>query len=434
MKTRLFTLVVFAILTSARIQANPPDNLSTERLPGTKASELASLVTAPVTAPVTPPLGACLGAFTNTPFFRDAEFSLRPRLYYRYTDAGHVLHEAFAAGGALELSTGWWRNTLQLGLTGYTTQPLDAPRDRTNTGLLRSDGDGFSVLGQAWARLRTGSASATLFRQALELPFINGYDALMIPNTFEAYGIDVKHSKNFRFGFGYVARMKTRTSADFKPMSEIAGAPNTHHGTSVAGFLLGTEPKTYLGAIDECTSDLFNSLYVQAGHTWKLTHAFEVRGDVQFLDQRSVGQELIGPLEAQLYGARLSASYRSAVLTLAFTNTTGATIFHPFGVTSAFNSIMISDFDQAEEKTYHIGLSYDFAPLGFTGVSAFASYVHGVLPGGNNEDEADATVDYHITKGALKSLWVRLRYARNTRSDTFTTEEFRVILNYTIAF
>ncbi len=428
MKPRLFTLV--AVLTSALVHANPPEDLSNERLPPTIASELA----APLTAPVPPPPGALLGAFSNAPFFRDTEFSLRPQLYYRYIDAGHVLHEAFTAGGALGVTTGWWRDTLQLGLTSYTTQPLAAPRDRSNTGLLRANSDGFCVLGQAWAKLRAGPASATFFRQALDLPFINAYDALMIPNTFEAYGFDVKPSEYLHFGFGYVARMKTRTSPDFKPMSEIAGAPDTQHGTTVGGFLLGSEPKTYLGAINECTADLFNSLYIQAGHTSKLTHAIEVRGDLQFLDQRSVGQELIGPIASQLYGARLAASYCGAVLTLAFTHTTGATSFHPFGVTSAFNSLMISDFDQAREKTYQIGLSYDFAQLGLTGVSAFGSYVHGVLPAGNNEDEADATVDYHITNGALKNIWLRLRYARNRQRDTFTTEEFRAILNYTVAF
>ena len=217
-------------------------------------------------------------------------------------------------------------------------------------------------------------------------------------------------------------------------MSEIAGAPGADRGTGVAGVLLGSEKKTYLGAMDQWTFDLFNTVYVQAGHNWRLTDAFALRGDVQFIDQHSVGGELIGRFDAQLYGARLAASYRSAVLTLAFTDTEGASIFHPFGGDPAFNSVIVSDFDQAGEQSYRIGLSYDFARLGLTGVEAFASYTHGELPHGRSEDEANATVDYRVADGPLKNLWLRLRYAHNSPSDGASTDEFRMILNYTFTF
>ena len=410
--------------------ANPPEYLTNEHPQAEAAEDLAS----PFGEPAAKPAGVRFGAFGNEPFFRDAEFSLRPRLYYRYHDNGESIKEALAIGGALDVTTGWWRDTLQLGVTGYTTQPLAAPSDRGSTGLLRPDGTGFSVLGQAWAKLRAGPATATLFRQELELPFINADDSRMIPNTFEAYRFDVKPSEVFRFGFAYVARMKDRTSADFHPMSEIAGAPGADRGTGVAGFVLGSERKSYLGAMDQWTFDLFNTVYVQAGQNWRLTDDFALRGDVQFIDQRSVGDELIGRFDAQLYGARLAASYRSAVLTLAFTDTEGASIFHPFGGDPAFNSVIVSDFDQAGEKSYRIGLSYDFARLGLTGVEAFASYAHGELPHGRSEDEVNATVDYRVADGPLKNLWLRLRYAYNSPSDAAATDEFRVILNYTFTF
>ena len=131
-----------------------------------------------------------LGTFSSEPFLRSAEFSLQPRLYYRDLHNSSGSQEAFAAGGALSLTTGWWRDTLQLGVTGYTTQPVFAPNGAGNTGLLRPDGEGLSVLGQAWARVKYGPATATFFRQALQLPFINGNDSRMIPNTFEAYQLE----------------------------------------------------------------------------------------------------------------------------------------------------------------------------------------------------------------------------------------------------
>ena len=50
-----------------------------------------------------------------------------------------------------------------------------------------------------------------LFRQAIQLPFINGNDSRMIPNTFEAYQIEAEPSNIFRLNLGYVAGMKART-------------------------------------------------------------------------------------------------------------------------------------------------------------------------------------------------------------------------------
>ena len=185
--------------------------------------------------------------------------------------------------------TGWWRDTLQLGVTGYTTQPVVAPSLAGNTGLLRPNGDGFSVLGQAWAKVKAGPATATLFRQATtDFLSLNGNDSRIIPNTFEAYQIEAEPSNIFRLNLGYVAGMKAGMSTDFEPMSEIAGAPRVNRGTSFAGFLLGSEERTYLGAIGELTWDLFNCTDMQAGQTWQFSQGLEIRGDVQFIERNSV--------------------------------------------------------------------------------------------------------------------------------------------------
>src|SRR5262249_46532814 len=157
-------------------------------------------------------------------------------------------------------------------------------------------------------------ATATLFRQEIELPFINGDDTRMIPNMFEAYRIDMKPSDVFRFGFAYVTREKTKTSAEFRPMSEVAGVPGVDRGTSVAGFLLGATDNAYIGAVNELTWDLLNIAYVEAGKTWRFSNGFELRAELQFVDQQSVGEELLGGFATQLYGASLTASYGSAVL------------------------------------------------------------------------------------------------------------------------
>jgi hypothetical protein len=278
-------------------------------------------------------------------------------------------------------------------------------------------------------------ATVTLFRQEMELPFINGDDTRMIPNTFEAYRLDIKPSDIFRFGFAYVAREKSKTSAEFRPMSEVAGLSGVDRGTSVAGFLLGANDATYIGGVTEWTSDLVNIAYVEGGKTWQLWDEFELRGELQFIDQRSVGSELLGSFGTQLYGASLAASYRSAVLTMSFTGTNnGLKILRQFGGVPAFNSVIISDFAGDGEDSFRVGISYDFARVGLAGFKAFANYVHGELSADQHEDEIDVTGDYRIDHGPLKNFWLRLRYAHNAPSNQPATDDFRVIVNYTLAF
>jgi hypothetical protein len=427
----LLAILIFLLMARSTTRANPPDYLTDDYEPAVRAAELAS----PFTEYVTEQPPGPLAVFSSDPFFRYAVFSLQPRLYYRNLQNSSGVHEAFAAGGSLSFATGWWRDTLQLGVTGYTTQPVVAPDGAGNAGLLRPNGDGFTVLGQAWARVKAGPATATLFRQALQLPFINGNDSRMIPNTFEAYQLEVEPWPIFRLNFGYVAAIKARTSATFEPMSAIAGVPQVNRGTSFAGFLIGSEERTYLGAVGEMTWDLFSCTYVQGGHTWQCSQDFEIRGDAQFIDQRSVGRELLGTFNTQLYGAELTASYADALLSLEFDDTAGGTaIRNPFGGDPTFNSLMISNFNQAHEKSYGIGITYDFSKLGLTRVRAFGAYAYGSMPAGRWEEEINATVDYRITTGALRNCWLRLRYAHNASNAPVPTEDFRVIFNYAINF
>ena len=431
MKRRAAFLVAVVIFWRNIAQANPPEYLAASRQPAESASEQPS----PFDEPSLQLPEWRLAASSKEPFFRDSTFGLEPRFYYRYLDDG-TLHEAVAIGGALILTSGWWRDMLQLGLGGYTAQPLATPHDAGGTGLLRKDGDGLSVLGQAWAKLSFDPATATLFRQKIDLPFINSDDSRMIPNTFEAYRVEINPSELFRFGLAYITREKSKTSAQFRPMSEVAGGPGqVDRGTSVAGFFVGTKDETYIGAINELTWDLLNIAYAEASRTWDLSDDFQLRSIIQFVDQQSVGDDLIGRFATQLYGASLIASYRSVVLSVAFTGTAdGASILKPFGGTPAFNSLMISDFDRAGEDSLGVGVSYDFARIGLAGVTFFADYAHGVLPGGQHEDEINGTADYRVDKGSLKNLWFRVRYGHTWESNQPEKRDFRVTINYTLAF
>ncbi len=84
--------------------------------------------------------------------------------------------------------------------------------------------------------------------------------------------------------------------------------------------------------MSQLTPDLFCTSYVQTGYTWNVTDLFELRGDLQFADQRSVGAEYVGSFATQLYGGRLSASYGGALFSFSYTNTArDSNLRNPFG-------------------------------------------------------------------------------------------------------
>ncbi|RYD82683.1 MAG: hypothetical protein EOP84_09035, partial [Verrucomicrobiaceae bacterium] len=109
---------------------------------------------------------------SKEPFIRDINFGLRPRLYFRSLEDETGVNNMFAGGGAFGVTTGWWRETVRFGATGYSAIPLASNQDGIDrTGLVEPDGDGFGVLGEAWAKLKIEQATFTFFRQELELPF-----------------------------------------------------------------------------------------------------------------------------------------------------------------------------------------------------------------------------------------------------------------------
>jgi hypothetical protein len=93
--------------------------------------------------------------FANQPFIQDSEFGLQPRLYYRSLQNGSGVNNTFAGGGKMDFTSGWWRDTVQFGVAGYTTQPIANNQSYVDrTGLVGSDGQGFTTLGEAWGKLK----------------------------------------------------------------------------------------------------------------------------------------------------------------------------------------------------------------------------------------------------------------------------------------
>ena len=380
---------------------------------------------------------------TGNPFFDDARFSIRPRAYYRYRDNGDgTVSEAFALGGAFGLETGYLADLVRVGITGYTSQKIDGPSGRDGSGLLRPGQESYTVLGEAYADFKFGEkTSVTAGRQRLDLPYLNAHDSRMTPNTFESVVFRSTACENLSWGFGHIFRIKERTSTDFEYLSAQAGAAGSEHGLTSAGFRYDFSENFHLSAVNHYGWDTFNTAYIETERFIRLHDDVSLKFGFQFTDQRSVGDELLGSFDSQQIGGKFSLAYRSLIASTSVTSTSkdGGGIMKPWGGSPSYNSVIISDFDRAGEKSICASLSYDFTELGLKGLAASASYVYGDTPdsGANaspDQQEFNFNIDYRPHLEGQEYFWLRFRYATNNRDGGLDSEDFRVILNSSFAF
>lgn len=370
--------------------------------------------------------------------FAGAEISLRPRSYYRYVrKPGGIEQEAFATGGAFEIQSGWWNETLQFGLAGYTSQELHGPTGRGGTGLLTGDQDSISVLGELWARAKFDAFTLQAGRSDINLPYLNRNDSRMIPQTFEFAGLRYAPRKGLRLGVGHFSQVKQRDSDEFIPMSEAAGIMGPSRGVTTAALHWDASESLDLAVFNHYGWDTYNTFYTELQwHGPGLRLPVDWKVGFQFTDQHSVGDELLGEVDTQQYGAKFAAQYKRALITLAVTKTSNhgsAGVRNDWGGSPSYLSSMISDFDRPGELAGRLTVQTDLSPL-VPGLSTAVSMGAGDTdhgPDQRRQEELNLTLDYKPP--GVENLWLRVRGAWNDR-DGDQTEDYRAILNYERTF
>jgi hypothetical protein len=382
------------------------------------------------------------------PFISDMRLNLQLRtLYFFQQNLDNSYNEAWAGGGGLDYQSGWFCDRFAAGATLYTSQPLYAPDSRDGTKLLATGQEGYTVLGQLYGKLKLFDHNEVRFyRQSYDSPYINKYDSLMTPNTFEGYSVhgalgEEKTGPGFMYAAGYVPKIKERNSDEFVSMSKAAGA-NVERGTVVAGGRF-TYGDSSIGAIEYFTPDILNIFYAEAKHVWKVTDDLGFYFSTQFSHQQSAGDNLLTGSTFYTYqvGFWGEVGYRNGILSFAYTkNNDGADLRYPWSSYPGFTSVQIRYFNRANEQAFMIRASYDWKRF-IPGLTTYALYTVGngrkdPLAGQSvpNENEIDVDIQYRITKGIGDGLWLRLRYAHTTEEGGRTADQVRVIINLPISF
>ncbi len=377
----------------------------------------------------------------SPPFLRDTKFSFDFRSYM--FDRHNTIIEdgsATAVGGQFRYESGEWNN-LSTKLAWYNSSKISA--NGTATGLLTSENSNINILGEASLKYQFDTtalkgADLTLYRQQLNLPYLNKEDSRMLPSTHEGYVLQ-QGSKGLDYVLGHITKFKSRDSDEFVYMSEAAGVQDSNEGVTVTGIQLPIDDRLTLGAINIYGWDTFNTFYSETSYTDAILNGVDFRFSGQYTHQHSVGDEALSSFQTWHAALQAQFGWRGAILRLAGSRTAdGAGIRSPWGGKPGYLSIQRSGFDAANERAVLLGLSYNTDYFSSLGLSSFINIAYGEkgrLPSQGIElpsrTEYNITVDYKPPGGTLKGLWLRLRWAHldiNGNSDNVS--DVRIVVNY----
>lgn len=407
----------------------------------------------------------------------DTTFELNLRtFYFDRSDFSGAEKQAWAIGGWLGMKTGYFLDHIAFGTTVYTSNPIYAPDDRDGTTLLAPGQNGYTILGEFYAELRiVKDVGITVGAKGYDTPFINRNDNRMTPNTFGAIVLQgrtvlgdsssdsdagpapdgmglSKDGKDvavpaptpapevaaIKYGLGYFDQIKERNDSEFVSMAKDAGA-DVNRGVWAAGALY-EKGKFSIGAIDYYCDDIINIAYGQTGLEVPLGDDWKLKLAAQYTDQGSVGDNLLQghSFSGHQVGFKIDLPVEKALLSAGITHAWGnANMQNPWSGYPGYTSVQVQDFNRAGETAFLLRAGYDFPWV--DGLSAYALAVFGTDPDSATlyrQNEFDSNLQWAPTKGVLKGLSLRLRYAvvQQFGGDVHNLTDFRAICNYVIKF
>jgi len=370
------------------------------------------------------------------------QVSLKLRSYFieRHFDLTGT-QQSLAYGGWLDYTTPTTWHGLSGGAALYTSQgAFFTDSDKGGGGILLPNQDGFSVLGMAYLQGEYLDTIGRVYRQKIDSPLLNFYDVKMAPVTFEAYSLYNSSIPETTLTFAYVDKIKGWTDTTFHSMTYAAGITNADRGTWMAGAVVTPTSNYTLQVWNYLTEDYLNSVFGQADGLFELDEKLTLALSAQGLDQRDVGEAFGGDFHTGFLGIQSVLGVIGLELTLAYTITDGDhDIVNPWASYPGYTSIMEEDNNLAGQKTWLLGLAYDFSEIGIHGLSAFSSHTDATSPDSGehaspNQQETDLTIDYKPA-GIFENLWFRFRISQVNQQGAGANDynDMRIIVNYDLS-
>lgn len=399
-------------------------------------------------------LGATLAIPTmaQAAFLEDSKASLELRNFYHNSDnrqdgAPQSKAEEWGQGFILNFQSGYTEGTVGFGVDaiGLLGLKLDSSPDRTGTGLLPTNDDGYAPddygrIGGA-AKARISKTTLKVGEMIPKLPTILPSDSRLLPQTFRGGMLTSEEIQGLTASFGRMTETSLRSEAGFADMEMSNGGAG-----GVASDKFDFASLKYQWNKELTTSYDYGNLdknYKQ--HIFNVIHVLplgekqSLKSDIRYARSTDDGNTNV---DNKAFGAMFTYSLGGHSFGAAYQDMSGNTGYPYLSGGDAFlvNYVMIDPtFADPNERSYQLRYDYNFAALGVPGLTFMTRYLKGEDIGANRngkEWERNTDIGYVVQNGSLKNLGVKLRNGTyrgdNANGSRKEIDQTRFIVSYTI--
>ena len=119
------------------------------------------------------------------------------------------------------------------------------------------------------------------------MPYLNGNDSRMVPNTFETASLYDTSGEHFVYGVAHTWRMKKRDATDFVSMTEAAGIEGSDGAVTTAAGRYTFSNNTNLALFNHYGHDFMNILFTEVNSPARPIKGLGLQLSAQFTRQNS---------------------------------------------------------------------------------------------------------------------------------------------------
>ena len=432
-------------------------------------------------------LGASLTGAVQAEFIKDSKATLNLRNFYLNQDIRNQSSPSareWGQGFMLDYKSGYTEGTIGAGVDvlGLWGVRLDSGGTAGKSGVERTPGSLFPLDSDDQAvgefgrvgvtgKLRLSKTEVRAGTLLPKMPVLIYNDGRLLPQTFEGEQITSNELSNLSLIAGQIEHAAERNSSDYAGMS-IAGANSGSKAQDSNKFY-------YAGADYKVTKDLtlqyyygnlkdfYQQHFLGLTENWALP-AGALKLDLRYFASTSDGKNgsaagraegytsngyygvdakgkaiTKGEVDNRLWSAQLTYSLGGHAVNAGYQQVNGHSDFPHINDGQGRTLYLISNaqmakFQNAGEKSWVVGYSYDFAKIGAPGLKASANY----FSGRNIDDsqyqrrewERDLRLDYVLQSGPFKGLGFTWRHGmwRGNDLGQKDQDEHRLIISYSV--
>jgi len=388
-------------------------------------------------------------------FIGDKKITLSTTNLYFNRDyrSGSPDRKEWGQGFALNARSGYTEGTVGVGIeaTGWFAVKLDSGAGRTRTGLFPRHDDGhsadeFSRLGLV-GKLKLSQTELRYGSHVMDNPLVASNTSRLMPQTFEGATLGSLEWAGLSLSAGRLSKVIGRDSTNAEKLQLSSSNGGYRGGIEADDF-------SFVGAdyrFNEHYSGRYwygelNDIYRQ--HFFGLTSSHKLgtgtlKSDWRLTTSGDSGKHKAGKVDNRAFNAMLSYKLQNGhALSVGWQQMSGDTAIAYIAGSDLYliNSVQISDFANAGERSWQGRYDYDFAAIGVPGLTFMTRYLRGdhgkigMTRERGKEWERNIDIRYTVQQGVLKNAYLRWRNAVSRTDLADDMDENRVYIGYSYSW